>query len=319
MIADWQLIRVMLFAGGIVLTYWLAMRWVLDRWQAVAPCSRLDYWFRSVWTGGMLLSLAGVGLACIAYGIFIEPRRVTVTTYSIQTPKLRIGERLRLVQLADLHIREDGPREKALPEIVRSLRPDIILHTGDFFGARADVNDNVVRLLRSWDVPQYACEGNLDRLGRFEHCMRQAGVIVLNGGRRECCDVRGIRLSISGFPSGAEEVIHQSLKDLPPVTFNIVLYHHPQGFPETWGTGADLMLAGHTHGGQICLPFYGALITLDRFGKRWESGLFDEHSVKLVVSRGLGCEPGIPEMRFFCPPEIVVIDLVGCSHSNSKP
>lgn len=316
MITDWQFVRVVLFATGVVLIYWLAMRWVFDQWQANVPRSRLDRWFRSTWTGSVLLSLAGVGFACIAYGIFIEPRRVTVTTYSIQTPKLRSGERLRLVQLADLHIRGIGPRERTLPEIVRSLRPDIILHTGDVFGSRTDVNSSVIRLLRSWDVPQYACEGNLDRLGRFEHCMKQAGVIVLNGGRRESCDARGIRLSISGFPSGAEAFIHRSLKDLPPEMFNIVLYHHPQGFAETWGTSADLMLAGHTHGGQICLPFYGALITLDCFDKRWESGFFHERGVHLVVSRGIGCEPDIPEMRFCCPPEVAVIDVFGSSQGK---
>lgn len=311
MIADWQLVRVLLFAAGIVLTYWLAARWMLERWRGDAPRSRLDRCFRSNRTGGVLLGLAGAGLVCIAYGIFIEPRHVTVTTYSIRTPKLRPGERLRLVHLADLHVRGDGPRETALPEIVRSLRPDIIFHTGDFFGTRSDVSDNVIRLLRSWDAPQYACEGNLDRLGRFAHCMRQAGVILLNGARRERHDVRGIRLTVSGFPSGAEEFIRGNLGTLPPESFNIVLYHHPQGFTETWGTAADLMLAGHTHGGQIRLPFYGALITLDHFGKRWESGHFEELGVHLVVSRGIGCEPDIPEMRFCCPPEVVVMDVIG--------
>lgn len=316
MIADWQIIRVVVFAAGVVLTYWLAFRWVLDRFQGHEPRSRLDHCFRSHWTGSLLLSLAGVGLVCIAYGTFIEPRQVTVKTYVIQTAKLPSDERLRLVHLADLHICGDGPRERALPEIVRSLRPDVILHTGDFFGTRDDVNANVIRLLRSWDVPQYVCEGNLDRLGRFEHCMREAGVVLLNVVRRENCNVRGIRFSISGFPSGAEEFMRDGLKMLPPETFNIVLYHHPQGFPETWGTGADLMLAGHTHGGQIRLPFYGALITLDRFGKQWESGLFAKRGVKLVVSRGLGCEPDIPEMRFCCSPEVVAIDLIGRPHGD---
>ena len=311
MIADWQFIRVGLFVGAIVVTYWLAFRWVFERWRGNAPRSRLDRCFRSNWTGGVLLSLSGIGILCMAYGLLLEPRRVTVTTYTVRTPKLSPGQRLRLVQIADLHVREDGPREKALPDIVRSLHPDVILHTGDFFGTRADVCPIVVKLLRSWDAPQYACEGNLDGLGDFEGCMKQARVTVPNGVRPEICNVRGIRLSISGFPSGAEMVMRRALKDLPPDAFNIVLYHHPQGFPETWETRTNLMLAGHTHGGQVRLPLYGALITLDRFGKRWESGFYEEHGVKLIVSRGLGCEPGIPEMRFYSPPEVVAIDLIG--------
>jgi predicted MPP superfamily phosphohydrolase len=313
MIADWQFIRVGLFVGAIVITYWLAFRWVFDRWRGNTPRSRLDRIFQSNRTGGVLLGLAGLGIVCVAYGFLFEPRRVTVTTYKIETPKLPAGQRLRLVQIADLHVREDGPREKALPDIVRSLHPDIILHTGDFFGTRADVNSIVVKLLRSWDVPQYASAGNLDGLGDFEGCMRQAGVVVLNGAQAATCSVRGIRLSIRGFPSGTEEIMRRHLDRLPRDTFNIVLYHHPQGFPKTWDTPADLMLAGHTHGGQVRLPFYGALITLDRFDKRWESGFFEERGVRLVVSRGIGCEPAVPEMRFWCPPEVVVIDLIGCA------
>ncbi|MCX6897663.1 MAG: metallophosphoesterase [Verrucomicrobia bacterium] len=299
--------------GGIVVTYWLAFRWVLDRFHGDTPRSRLDHCFRSSWTGGVLLSLAGIGILCMAYGLMLEPRRVTVKAYAIETSKLPLGQRVRLVHMADLHVRENGPRERTLPDIVRLLHPDVILHTGDVFGTRTDVASIIVKLLRSWDVPQYACEGNLDGLGDFKDCMRQAGVITLNGIRPAICKVRGIRLSISGFPSGAEPAMRNSLRGLSPDDFNIVLYHHPEGFPETWETRTDLMLAGHTHGGQVRLPFYGALITLDRFSKRWESGLFDEHGVKLVVSRGLGCEPGIPEMRFCCPPEVVVIDLIGRS------
>lgn len=316
---DWQLVRVGLFTAGILITYWMAIRWICERFRGRPPGSRFERWFRSTGTGVVLLGLAAAGLACMAYGVLVEPRRLTVTTYTIEAPKLPPGERVRLVLLADLHVREDGPREKALPEVVRALRPDIILHTGDFFGTREDVRPIVARLLRSWDVPQLACEGNWDSLSDVAGFLRQAGVTVLNGGRREICSVRGTRLSISGFPSGAEMAIRWNLRHLSPETFNIVLYHHPQGFPETWGTPADLMLAGHTHGGQVRLPFYGALVTLDRFGKRWESGLFDERGVRLVVSRGLGCEPGIPEMRFCCPPEVVAIDLVGCRRDNTRP
>lgn len=153
-------------------------------------------------------------------------------------------------------------------------------------------------------------EGNLDLLADFDQTMRSAGVRVLNG-THEVKTVGGARLCIAGLVSGAEWQMAKVLQKLPRETFNVVLYHHPQGFPETWNTPADLMLAGHTHGGQIRLPVYGALVTLDRYGKRWESGFFDEHGVKLIVSRGLGCEPHTPEVRFLCPPEVVVIDLIG--------
>jgi predicted MPP superfamily phosphohydrolase len=225
---------------------------------------------------------------------------------------------VRLVDIADLHVRKKGPRERALPELVRSLRPDLILHTGDFFGLkRGTVRPIVVELLRSWTVPQYACEGNLDGLDAFDRTMSESGVKVLNGDSA-IEQVRHSLLCITGFMSGAEESIPRALATLPSDSFNIVLYHHPEGFPKTWNTRADLMLAGHTHGGQIRLPCYGALITLDKYGKRWESGLFQDHGVTLIVSRGIGCEPNVPEMRFLCPPEIIVIDLLGTGPTRLK-
>jgi predicted MPP superfamily phosphohydrolase len=72
----------------------------------------------------------------------------------------------------------------------------------------------------------------------------------------------------------------------------------------------DLYCAGHTHGGQIAVPSYGALVTLSRFGKRYEAGLYREKSTTLYVNRGIGMEGGVPRVRFWSRPELTVIDLV---------
>jgi predicted MPP superfamily phosphohydrolase len=74
----------------------------------------------------------------------------------------------------------------------------------------------------------------------------------------------------------------------------------------------DLYLAGHTHGGQIRLPLFGAVFTASSYGKRYEQGLYEIGETTLYVSRGLGMEgQGAPRARFLCPPEIVAVDLVG--------
>jgi hypothetical protein len=70
----------------------------------------------------------------------------------------------------------------------------------------------------------------------------------------------------------------------------------------------DLYCAGHTHGGQIALPFYGALITFSRFDKKYEAGFFHERPTWLYVNRGMGCE-GTPHFRFFARPEVTMIEL----------
>ena len=74
--------------------------------------------------------------------------------------------------------------------------------------------------------------------------------------------------------------------------------------------GVDLYLCGHTHGGQIRAPLYGALATSSRWGKRYEMGLYRERGTTLYVSRGLGVEGlGAPRARFLAPPEIVLWEL----------
>jgi predicted MPP superfamily phosphohydrolase len=74
----------------------------------------------------------------------------------------------------------------------------------------------------------------------------------------------------------------------------------------------DLVLSGHTHGGQWRIPGFGAILTSSRFGKRYEAGRYTKDNTHLYVSRGLGMEGfGAPRARFFCPPELVLITLRG--------
>jgi hypothetical protein len=72
----------------------------------------------------------------------------------------------------------------------------------------------------------------------------------------------------------------------------------------------DLYLAGHTHGGQVRLPVWGAIITMSAYGKQYESGLYQLNPTTLYVSRGIGLEGlSLPRVRFLCPPEMVLIEL----------
>ncbi len=305
-----QILSVTIF-GCVVCTFiYLPIRWFIDHKRGKEPKTRFEHWFRHRITGCVLYAILVAGLVCIADGFLIEPRMVTVTNYEIATSKIPAGKTLRIVHLADLHVRKQGPREKKLPEIVSGLEPDLILHSGDFFGHVEGDEDIVKELLKSWDVPQYACRGNMDDFADYAEALDGAGVVRLDEETVEI-EVNGVPLTISGFPSGYEYSITKDLSELSDDIFNIVLYHHPQGFIRVHNTPADLMLAGHTHGGQVRLPFYGALITLDGFGKRWEYGRYDEEGATLIVSRGLGAEPSVPEIRFLCPPEVVVIDLIG--------
>ncbi len=305
-----QFLAVGIFVGFVLMVYYVSLRGLWERLRGKAPKDRLDRFFQKGWVSALLVMAVVVGTCCILYGFLVEPKLLAVTHHTIETPKIPAGKQVRLVHVADMHSRGTGTREKKLSGLIASLKPDLVLHTGDFFSGTTESGPAVKKVLNAIDGPQYACMGNLDVLGDFDGLLKRAGVKALHGDSVECT-ANGVPLLITGFPSGYNDFIKKTLRDLPPQPFSIVLYHHPEGFPETWESHADLMLAGHTHGGQVRLPFYGALITLDRYGKRYESGRYDEQGKTLIVSRGLGCEPGVPEVRFLCRPEVVVIDLVG--------
>ena len=94
--------------------------------------------------------------------------------------------------------------------------------------------------------------------------------------------------------------------------FILLLYHSPDLIREAAGHQVDLYLAGHTHGGQWCLPGFGAILTSSRFWKRYEAGLYREGDTTLYVSRGLGMEGfGTPRARILCPPEVVEVVITG--------
>jgi len=92
----------------------------------------------------------------------------------------------------------------------------------------------------------------------------------------------------------------------------VLLYHSPEMMPFVQQFDVDLYLCGHTHGGQVRVPGYGAIITSAITGKRYEMGRYDENGTTLYVSRGIGLEGlSAPRLRLFCPPEMTLITLRG--------
>jgi hypothetical protein len=132
-------------------------------------------------------------------------------------------------------------------------------------------------------------------------------------------DVAGASVWVAGAPfaslpeppAGTRGGIETAVRDVPGGAFTVFLYHTPDAVLEAAETGrVDLYCAGHTHGGQVALPVYGALITLSKFGKRFESGLHRVGATWLYVTRGVGMEGGpAPRVRFFARPEVTVIEL----------
>jgi predicted MPP superfamily phosphohydrolase len=259
----------------------------------------------------ILHAIAIVGIGCWFYGHFIEPNWVDVRVMTILTPKLKSAG-FRLVQISDLHCDWRIRNEEKMVRIVNALKPDVIVATGDYLNRTSGL-EHLRDAFHRLQAPlgKFAVLGNQDggwpRLPDLLHgtgfrWLNQETVIVAKG--PDSLGIAGLHFVRSNAPL-------DSVKALPSDRFNVFLYHTPDLIEDVSGPGVDLYLCGHTHGGQVTLPWYGALITFSKFGKKYESGLYRVGQTTLYVNRGLGLEPRPgPQVRFLARPEIAVFDVV---------
>jgi uncharacterized protein len=275
--------------------------------------SRARRWLRRV-----VLAVAAVGIVCLAYAYFIEPYWLETTHVRVQSSKLPAGAGpIRIVHISDLHCDATVKLEDELVDAIAAAKPDLIAFTGDainYHEARETFRKCMTRL--AGIAPTFAVKGNWDVwLVPEEGLFEGMGVIELDGGGVEL-QIRGATVWVAGASvgPGAPEKIAVALDAAPPGALKIVLHHWPREIYVANEHGADLYLCGHTHGGQVALPFYGAIVTLAKFGKRFEAGLYHEGGTSMYVSRGVGMEGGtLTRLRFFARPEMTIIEVVPTS------
>jgi predicted MPP superfamily phosphohydrolase len=262
-----------------------------------------------------VLGAAAMGVVCIAWGVLVEPRLLTVTRVRVETAKMAAGARpIRVVHLTDLHCDAEPRLEERLPDAVAREEPDAIVFTGDAVNSPAGLPIFRRLLGRLASVaPTFAVAGNWDvwivrGLDRFGG----TGARELDGDAARVT-VRGTDLWVAGVAPGHEDRAAAALAQVPRDAVTLFLHHfpYPEVVPAADRGRVDLFCAGHVHGGQVALPLYGAVITLSRHGKRYEHGLYEvEGGMRLFVSRGIGMEGGpAPRVRFSAPPEIAVIEI----------
>lgn len=254
--------------------------------------------------------LAGIGILCFLYGYFIEPYWIDIQYIDIKTDKLDHTS-FRVVQISDTHCDPKIRLESRLPEIISALNPDIIVFTGDTINHPIALK-NFQEMMYKMNAPlgKFAVQGNWDvdywnNLDLFKDTGFEE--LVLNQ-KRILKEDESIVLSGLRFDNG--KISFRVVGKLDENDFNLFLYHNTDLIDYFDTIPIDLYLCGHTHGGQIALPFYGALTTLSRHGKKFESGLYKSGSIYLYVNRGIGMEGGrSPRIRFCARPEITVFDI----------
>jgi predicted MPP superfamily phosphohydrolase len=262
-----------------------------------------------VLVSGVLVLAAGL------YASLIEPDWIEVVRSVEYMPMLRPGAPdLTLVHLSDIHIGSIGRRERRAIEMVNAAQPDLIVISGDLVrsGVRPGDLESFLVALRArrgkflvWGNHDYW--DDLPRTWGPEVVRRSGFTLLSNSSQR--VQYPGGRIVIAGLDDSVTG--HDSLKlAMTGVTRRdacILLAHSPDIVTSLGNWDIDLVLAGHTHGGQVRLPVLGALWVPHGTTEHID-GWFDvDPGVRLHVSRGLGWS-WLP-LRFFCRPAIDVITL----------
>jgi predicted MPP superfamily phosphohydrolase len=261
----------------------------------------------------IVLPLGITGIICVLYGLLIEPYWLSVEHVKLLSDKIPEGKSVRVIQLSDLHCDPNVRLERKLPAVVAAEKPDLIVFTGDAINSPAGLpifRELMAKLAKI--APTYVVAGNWDT-SFFKTSDRFTGTGVIELVHDPAMlTLRGIDLCIAGLPVDTRLKVSEVLKDVPERIYRIFLFHYPDFIEDMEHNKVDLYLAGHTHGGQVALPFYGALITASNRGKQFESGLHKLGNTYEYTNRGIGMEGGnAPRVRFLARPEVTVFDISG--------
>ena len=262
-----------------------------------------------------LFILLTMGAAAL-YAGFVEREWVEVTHHRLNLPEWQ-GRVARLAVLSDLHVRpEDEDYLRRIVERTLAEKPDAVLLLGDYVnGIRDDDSispeklEEILRPLTA--VPCFAVLGNHDYwygAHNLRKMFKRLNIPLMEGKKQELVvgkatiTIAGMRCAFTYRYPGA---VSQPETGKP----FILMTHSPAGVKFA-PPGTTITLAGHTHGGQIRLPFYGALVMPDRDVSRKKSaGYHEEKEKAFYVSRGIGTSQ-LP-LRFCCRPEILILELAG--------
>ncbi|WP_082062971.1 metallophosphoesterase [Paenibacillus sp. IHBB 10380] len=269
-----------------------------------------------------VLLVLGIGF----YAVEIEPKSLSVTRIDIANKYVQKSfDGIEIVQFSDTHLGPDYTVDQlqSLVDRMNLMNPDMVVFTGDLMDHYTQYGSNnrelAQKVLAKIEAPlgKYAVYGNHDRGGGgsrvYKRYMEEAGFIVLVNEVHSIISATGERMNIAGlddFLLGKPQ-IQSTLQSLRPQDFNLLLVHEPDVVDRFMDYPVDLQLSGHSHGGQVRVPFLKPLITTSLANKYME-GLHSlqgkSRPLMLYVNRGIGTTR-LP-IRLFEKPELTVIRLL---------
>jgi predicted MPP superfamily phosphohydrolase len=278
--------------------------------------------------------ILSLGISSALYAFCVEPYWIEVTRHHAFAP---LASPLKIAHLTDLHTHGLGRRERYLLHLLETERPDLIVITGDtvFDGGMTSMFRNIPKHPPHTLSPgnaktpkikvdeRYRAAGKLlKRLhaplgiwlvhGNWEHWWpasnepgfyQAVGVHLLRNTGQQLRDdvwILGLEDAVVGSPD-----LDGAQKGVPPDAFKIVLFHSPAYFDQVAGR-CNLVFAGHTHGGQVRLPFFKPFWLPSGCG-RFLEGWYEQEGSRMYVSRGIGTSS--LDVRFLCRPELAFITV----------
>jgi predicted MPP superfamily phosphohydrolase len=251
------------------------------------------------------------------WSFFVESKEIKIEKISINIKNLPPAfEGIEIVHLSDFHSKNFGQKEKEVLENLRQLNPDFIFITGDFV-------DWTTKDLKScqgfW---QELSENHLGKvfgvLGNHDHrhpkrktlknLLKESGIEILANEAKKV-EKNGDFIHLIGIddPHEGYDDIKKAMAEIDNDNLKILIAHSPEIFKKIKGKDIDLVLVGHTHGGQINIPFLTDFLLPLKYDRKYKSGLFKENSTYLYVNRGIGTT--FISLRFNSFPEITLITL----------
>lgn len=287
--------------------------------------------------GAALASVVAGGLGLAFYAQCVEPYRLQLTYPELSLRRLPPEfEGLKILFLTDPHVTTFGRREEHLLEMLQDIEmPDLIVWGGDMI--QGYNLPDALRLARGVKrlfptAPTFLIPGNAEHKMRahrrraFLTELECVGMTVLVN-RHVPFTWNGATITLAGVddPYYGHADLEAALDGIPPDRFTLLLAHSPQIATQAARAGVDLMLSGHTHGGQVILPGLGAIKTQNPLARGMASGLWDRKrlaailgfdpggDLQVYISRGIGVAT-LPfahkvSPRFLCRPEVTLLTL----------
>ncbi|MFH1253305.1 MAG: metallophosphoesterase [Candidatus Uhrbacteria bacterium] len=250
----------------------------------------------------------------VFYGSYIEPKILTVKNETLEIFN-KPNFSLKAAVLSDFHV---GPYKRAawIKEVVaktNAQKPDLVFLLGDYImGVEGKTEDLMALSELQAPLGVFAVLGNHDyqngRAGEVEAALKNFGITVLHNSSTEVTLPDASILYLAGVGDlWYDGDLEKTLNNLSSSQQVILLAHNPDAILDPAVKVTDLILSGHTHGGQIRLPFVGPLFVSASLGRYFDEGVFSVNSVLLFITSGVG-EMG-PRARLLNPPEVVIFQL----------